>query len=861
MKFSYKLVLSFLVVASLTSLTTFFTLQSYQAIDESFHRLIEDPTKKLEALNDLRIAGVRIVATTSEFAFIEAESRSIDETDNDSLLSKTSQSEEEVELAEGGYFDFEVAFQRYQNLAHSDDISDSQRLEAIRSTGYPLIEISKQLIDLKKDGKKGDVVLDKKEEFEIAERAFLDAINVALKSESAQQLHEQSIVNSTISVATNETIAVSAIAFLIAIALGLFIALSISRRLEKLRVASMKLGEGLLETKVPVEGKDEIAKLGESFNKMATTLLESRDGLVSSKAFTENVIASIADALFVTDADLKVVEVNDAACELTGFSQAELLGKSIRYLRPEGGFFDDKDMSELMAKSRVTSVATHLTTKNNRSIAVLLSASLLPGPAGGHSGVVCVARDITDIKDLEVQLTHQALHDPLTKLANRVLFRDRVEHAFGRSNRSREPFGVLFLDLDNFKMINDTLGHAVGDGLLVSVAERLQACLRVSDTAARMGGDEFAILVEDTLNTNGALSVAERIMDILKPPFTIDGKEISVGASIGIATTDKGSADPDALLRNADVAMYIAKSRGKGGYAVFETEMHEVLLKRVELEADMQRGVDMKEFELHYQPIIDLESKEMIGMEALVRWNHPELGMIPPADFISVAEETGLIVPLGEWILMEACGRAREWQIKLGREFSITVNISSRQFRGDSLIDLVDNAITRAGLNPSNLILEITESTMLQNTDDTQSKLERLKKIGVRLAIDDFGTGYSSLSYLQRFPLDILKIDKSFIDRVCQGKEGAAVARAIITMGDTLHLKTIAEGIESPEQSVELKKLGCEMGQGFHFARPLNCDQMELFLAGADMSALTTEALAPVVHPVVENPALHLSFT
>jgi diguanylate cyclase (GGDEF)-like protein len=393
---------------------------------------------------------------------------------------------------------------------------------------------------------------------------------------------------------------------------------------------------------------------------------------------------------------------------------------------------------------------------------------------------------------------------------------------------------VLFLDLDNFKAINDSLGHAAGDKLLVAVADRLQDCLRNSDTAARLGGDEFGVLIESVTHFGEAVTIAERILEVFRQPFSIEGNEVYVGASIGIAAGSTDTQGSEELLRNADLAMYLAKSTGKGNYVVFEPKMHEALMERIELEADLRRGIEENEFTIHYQPIIDLQSRGIMGMEALVRWLHPKFGLLSPMTFIPLAEETNLIVPLGEWIICEACRQMQDWRTQHPglNDISLTVNISIRQFMQIELVDIVSRALESSGLPPRCLILEITESFMMQDTEATILKLHELKKLGIRLAIDDFGTGYSSLSYLQRFPIDILKIDKSFVDKLGQGSEGNAVARAIIMMGDSLNLKTIAEGIEHNDQIAALQDLGCEAGQGFHFAKPLTKEDMDDYLSG-----------------------------
>ena len=441
--------------------------------------------------------------------------------------------------------------------------------------------------------------------------------------------------------------------------------------------------------------------------------------------------------------------------------------------------------------------------------------------------------DVTERKSLEEQLTHQTLHDPLTKLANRVLFRNRVEHALSKIIRNNNSIAVLFLDLDNFKAVNDSLGHAGGDTLLVMITNRLQLSLRNTDTAARFGGDEFEILIEDIKQVDEAVVLAERIQESFNVPFSIAGKEIFVRTSIGIAMSNNDSISSEKLLCNADIAMYMAKSQGKGRHVTFEEKMHEDLMKRVEIETDLRSAITNQEFVLHYQVIIDFQTQSIIGMEALVRWNHPLHGLMHPNKFIPVAEETNLIVPLGEWVLKEACKQAQIWQMQYGRgsEFSITVNLSMRQFQQKELLDTVSSILSKTGLSPKCLILEITESFVLQNTEETIDKLHELKNLGIRLAIDDFGTGYSSLSYLQRLPIDILKIDKSFIDKISQGNEGVSVAKAIIMMSDSLNLKTIAEGIEHPEQIDTLQNLGCKLGQGFYFSKPLSKNDMDEFLS------------------------------
>jgi diguanylate cyclase (GGDEF)-like protein len=435
---------------------------------------------------------------------------------------------------------------------------------------------------------------------------------------------------------------------------------------------------------------------------------------------------------------------------------------------------------------------------------------------------------LTDAHNFEDAL-HRAFHDALTGLPNRALFRDRLEHALARSKRRDDPVAVLFLDLDSFKRVNDSFGHAAGDQLLVAVARRLRECLRPGDTAARFGGDEFAILIEGARDSISAIGVAGRILLALQVPFMVHDKEVHVSASIGIATGGKG---PDDLMRNADLAMYRAKAHGKGRYELFEPEMHVAVLERLELEVDLRRATELGEFVLHYQPVVELQSGRIVGVEALVRWRHPERGLVPPIEFIPLAEETRLILPIGRWVMREACHRAAGWQDELGADApSVCVNLSAEQLAEPSIVDEITEALQTTRVDPRSLILEITETVLMQDTEPTIAKLRALKALGVRLAVDDFGTGYSSLQYLKRFPIDILKIAKSFVDGLGPAGGDVALARAIIDLADSFALQVVAEGIEHASQGPRLLELGCRLGQGFHYFRPMELEAIGTLLA------------------------------
>jgi diguanylate cyclase (GGDEF)-like protein/PAS domain S-box-containing protein len=445
------------------------------------------------------------------------------------------------------------------------------------------------------------------------------------------------------------------------------------------------------------------------------------------------------------------------------------------------------------------------------------------------SGIVTTFRDITERKELEQALHYRAFHDSLTDLPNRTLFVDRVEVALTRATGRGTNVGVMFLDLDNFKVVNDSLGHAVGDQLLVALTERIKGCLRLEDTLARLSGDEFAILFEEILGEDDAVRLGVRLQEALEAPFSIDHRELYVAVSIGIVVSGPAHTKPGDLLRDADLAMYRAKANGKGRCEVFNHTMNVHFTERLALESSMRRSVERNELRVHYQPIVKLEDETVVGFEALVRWEHPQRGLIPPSDFIPIAEETGMIVPIGAWVLEEACRQVQQWQEERcnGRALLLSVNVSARQFQAPDLVETVASVLERTGFNPTSLKLELTESMMMHDVERTILRLHELKKLAIQLVIDDFGTGYSSLAYLRQFPITVLKIDRTFVKRLGTDPQDDAIVRSIVTLSRDLGMEVVAEGIETVEQLATLRALGCDYGQGYHFSRPLPSAQAE----------------------------------
>ncbi|GAB1693725.1 EAL domain-containing protein [Krasilnikovia sp. M28-CT-15] len=438
------------------------------------------------------------------------------------------------------------------------------------------------------------------------------------------------------------------------------------------------------------------------------------------------------------------------------------------------------------------------------------------------SGLVITLRDVTERRRLERDLTHQAFHDSLTGLANRVLFADRLEHALARGTRDGTLVGVLFIDLDDFKVVNDTLGHAVGDQLLVAVAQRIGGALRADDTAARLGGDEFAALIENVQDPAAVEEAAERILAALAEPILVDGEPLQAVASIGITTTPEAD-NADELLRQADLALYVAKGAGKNRWRRYQTHLHGAMVERLELRSALDHAVNEGHFLLQYQPIVDLNTDEAAGFEALVRWHHPARGVIAPDQFIEVAEESGLIIPMGRWVLDEALHTVAQWRRVLprARQPYVSVNVSVRQFRQKGFVDQVRASLDYAGVPPQALMLEITETLLMRDDEEIWADLAVLQDLGVRIAIDDFGTGYSSLGYLRQRPIDVLKIDKTFIDDMVGSEQQLALVSGIVSLAQTLNLTVVAEGIEDASHRDILQRLGCPLGQGYYFSSPV----------------------------------------
>jgi diguanylate cyclase (GGDEF)-like protein/PAS domain S-box-containing protein len=534
------------------------------------------------------------------------------------------------------------------------------------------------------------------------------------------------------------------------------------------------------------------------------------------------------DAYVAVDDQGRVLEWNPEAEAVFGWLRAEALGRPLADLAVPARHRDlfEEHLGALVRGADGALGASQprreLVALNRAGAEFPVQVTVWTAGADGSRRICGFVRDLSERKRFEGQLASQALHDRLTGLPNRVLLRDRIEHALLRAGRRGASVALLIADIDRFKVFNESLGHDGGDRLLVAVAERLTELLRPGDTVARMGGDEFALLCEDIGGYHEAAGIASRVVGAFEKPFQIQGTDLALTASVGVAVGAVAGPAPELLLRDADVAMYRAKDGGRDRYEVFDETMLADATERLWVENDLRRGIADGQLRLYYQPIVHLDTGAIAGFEALVRWQHPVRGLLAPVEFISTAEQTGLIVPLGRYVLAEACRQAATWADAHpnGHQLRISVNVSAKQLVQPGWSDEVAQVLAETGLAPRQLVLEITESVLMDDADATAVRLEELRRLGVRIAIDDFGTGYSSLGYLRRLPVDILKIDKSFIDGVAEGPHESALARAVVKLASTLRLEAVAEGINSRKQLLQLRRLRCPYGQGFYFARP-----------------------------------------
>jgi diguanylate cyclase (GGDEF)-like protein/PAS domain S-box-containing protein len=560
------------------------------------------------------------------------------------------------------------------------------------------------------------------------------------------------------------------------------------------------------------------------------------EALFDEKERAQVTLNSIGDAVMSTDVRGQVTYLNVVAENLTGWSREEAAGHPVtevfRIIDAATGKAAQNPMARAIQENKTVALTPNCVLVRRDGVEAAIEDSTAPihDRGGQVTGAVMVFHDVSKARALSTKISHLAQHDSLTDLPNRILFSDRLTEAIAAAHRYQRKLAVLFLDLDRFKHINDSLGHAIADRLLQSVALRLHACVRASDTVSRQGGDEFVILLTEVARAQDAAVCAEKILLAVRTLHHIDQHDLHVTASIGIVTYPDDGTDAEALMKNADFAMYHAKDSGRNNYQFFKSDMNERAVERQSLEVDLRLALEERQFVLHYQPKMSLETGAIMGVEALVRWHHPQRGLVPPAQFIPVAEECGVIVPIGRWVLREACRQTRAWMDAGLPRIRIAVNVSTVELREKDFVAAVRAILTETGLEPRFLELELTETFLMQDAKATAAVLQALKDLGVNLALDDFGTGYSSLSHLKRFPIDTLKIDQSFVRDLATDADDASIVSAVISMGESLHIRVVAEGVETKEQLTFLPEHSCPEGQGYYFSRPVVAGQLSQLL-------------------------------
>lgn len=706
---------------------------------------------------------------------------------------------------------------------------DLKNMETLNKRIKGIIANSKIIISLVDQGKINEAVALKQRFFHRAyeqdiKEPLLDIIDDGQRDVTAQN----DITLEVVSSATRNGVIFFLLLSGLIIHLSFKMLRGMTNSISEIKKGIEHFANGKLGHRIDARGDDELYALSNSFNAMALNLHESHLELANSKQHTHKILHSMNDTLFVVSRENIITSVNNALCRLLEYKEDELLGRHASQIFYENTFGVDR-ISALSKNDLINNLEVSYKVKSDKKLDILFSSSIVRDDEGAIEYVICAGQDITKRKEMERQLEHDIVHDSLTGLSNRILFMERLEQAL-RNAKLQDGFlfAVLMMDLDRFKIVNDSLGHIVGDELLTVFPERMKTILRPDDTFARMGGDEFALLLDGISDIRDATRVAERILDSFKKPFLVGKKEIISSVSIGIAQSATGYDNPDDILRDADTAMYEAKALGRARYKMFDNKMHLEAVRILEVESAIRsqlKNLD-KEFLVYYQPILSLVDARIIGAEALIRWHRPNTGIVSPVDFIPITEETGMIVPIGEWVLRKACQQVRMWrELTAYPDITVSVNFSARQFQQQYLLDKVTEVINEAGIPPNALDIEITESIAMGDIELTVMTLDKLSEMGLKISLDDFGTGYSSMTYLKRFSINALKIDREFIKDIPKDSDDTEIAKAIVAMAHSLNLVVVAEGIEDEAQLKFLRSIKCDKGQGYYFSKPVPEDQ------------------------------------
>lgn len=814
MKIRHRLLLASAINILIVAVVGYLSFQTSQSMQDAYQKLNRQGLPLIEALEQIRSGALRVVASTSEAGLLHTLGGDI-ESDHG-----------EAALAEEGTHLLTEAVTNYRTLIDSYFAHEVATANEVSSSAEKLLKESAEFFEALDRRADADDLIEIKEELEVAEIQLLELSVKALTQKHTEIAAQSKAVTAALTSHRNTVTIGLALIILISALTAWTNAAYIAGPLRRLRNASMRIAAGEAGVEVSERSEGEIGELSHAFNAMAARLDEQRTELQSSHAYTLNILEVMQDILIAADASGTIRKINRAAREQLGYGEKELIGKPIDQL------FDcesrTSSLSEFLPLDKEGHFERRMLNRDSHAVPVLASVSRM----GDGNGFLLVATNITARKLAEEKIHKLAYYDPLSGLPNRTLFYDRLHQAVKLAARQKHQLAVMFMDVDNFKQVNDTLGHDVGDALLRELSERLTAALRESDvvshgddllgaSVSRHGGDEFLILLPKVSQALDAALVSQRIRDQLSTGFNLATHELFTSMSIGIAIYPQDGADERQLVQNADTALYSAKAAGKNQFAFFKSEMNSSALRRLDIEVHLRKAEIKSEFQLHFQPQLDLATGQLIGMEALLRWRHAEWGLVSPVEFIPVAESTGLILPIGEWVLYEACRQLGRWQAQGMKPGKMSINLSANQFKDPELHAKIADAIAESGIAPDSLVLEITESVLMQDAQEALVQLRNLKALGVKFAVDDFGTGYSSLSYLKTFPLDYLKIDRAFIRDLESSESDQELVRTIISMARNLRMKLVAEGVETPGQLRFLESQQCEYMQGFMLSRPL----------------------------------------
>lgn len=836
-----KLLLSYLAIICATVTISLTAIKSAENIRSIYAKIYAGEIPHLLVLKDLRAAGVRIVASTMEYGFL---SRTHPASGKEDSAELTEELEAERRLISEGRAQFleSLAECRRVILLHEPNLG---AYPLIRKSGMGLIAASQQYIALIDSKAPVSELLEAKEAFEESEQNFLAVLTASHDNEVHDLDGHVAVSFQGISDAIAFTRTCSLLAVAGSLLLGFALSFSLVRRIRLVDHAAREVAAGNRDITLPVAHNDEITSVSVSFNRMVAELRESQLTLDSTNRYLDSVIATMPEAMVVVSTEGLILDMNHATGEIFGIEKQDLAGLDFAALflkREEGEEF----VAAVIEGREIFGRETTMVGQGTR-VHFSLSARMVDSD-DSKDRFICLCHDITRSKVAEQEVRALAYFDQLTGLPNRPMFYDRCSHALAQAERHGELAAILFFDLDHFKDINDTMGHHAGDQLLQLVVQRLQKIVRASDTFARFGGDEFALLCSSIPGPEAATLVAEKLLSLMKEPFYIEGRQIHTGASIGVVLYPEDGSDIGTLLKNADLAMYAAKSTGGMRHQFFSQELNRKAQERADIEQALREALRKDELTLHYQPQIDLESGRVIGMEALARWTHPQLGVIPPDRFIPVAEQSGLIVELGQWVLKAACLQCKKWQDH-GHPISVAINVSILQLLRSNFAETVVSMLLAAGLEPSCLDLELTESMLMENAAESVALLATLKSIGVKVSVDDFGTGYSSLSYLKNFSVDAIKIDQSFVRDVTTRADAAGIVKAIVAIGHSMALTVIAEGVETAGEIDKLRQCGCDQVQGYYYGKPMPAADATAYLEAksgqADEPALPDRSQAP----------------